>query len=76
MTASSPLTTPGNVMGAAILVMSIPWKMLPKSLMVCAHCGCKVYEGGHKEEIEGKDLMFCCHHCAHSFLREKKRIKE
>src|SRR5512139_1053486 len=26
------------------------------SLHVCAHCGCKVYEGGYVEVIEGEEL--------------------
>lgn len=42
------------------------------SLFVCAHCGCKVYEGGYREEINGKELTFCCGHCAHSYKQEKK----
>jgi DNA-binding PadR family transcriptional regulator len=40
---------------------------LEPSLEVCAHCGCKIYEGGHKETINGKELMFCCCHCAASY---------
>ncbi len=40
---------------------------LEPSLEVCAHCGCKVYEGGHRETIKGKELMFCCCHCAESY---------
>lgn len=36
-------------------------------LTVCAHCGCRVYEGGHKEKIGKKTLNFCCHHCARAF---------
>jgi DNA-binding PadR family transcriptional regulator len=40
------------------------------SLKVCAHCGCKVYEGGYAETIEGKETMFCCKHCASSYKRE------
>lgn len=36
-------------------------------ISVCAHCGCKVYEGGHKETINGKKYVFCCCHCAKSF---------
>ena len=43
------------------------------SLYVCAHCGCKVYEGGHQEDVDGTELMFCCMHCARSF-RENKKI--
>ena len=41
------------------------------SLHVCAHCGCKVYEGGHQETIEGQELMFCCTHCARSYKETK-----
>ncbi len=41
------------------------------SLEVCAHCGCKVYEGGHHEIIEGKEKTFCCKHCAHSYKQER-----
>ncbi len=37
------------------------------SLEVCAHCGCKVFEGGHREVVDGKELTFCCVHCAKSF---------
>jgi hypothetical protein len=25
------------------------------SLYVCAHCGCKVYEGGYREVIDGRE---------------------
>lgn len=38
-------------------------------LTSCAHCGCKIYKGGHKERIKGKILTFCCHHCAKSYKR-------
>jgi DNA-binding PadR family transcriptional regulator len=34
------------------------------SLDVCAHCGCKIYEGGYKEIIDGLETTFCCPHCA------------
>jgi hypothetical protein len=37
------------------------------SLSVCAHCGCKVYEGAYHEVIGGKELAFCCMHCAASY---------
>ena len=40
---------------------------LEPSLEVCAHCGCKVYEGGHTETIKGRELTFCCCHCAASY---------
>lgn len=41
-------------------------------LTVCAHCSCKVYEGGYTEKIRGKELKFCCMHCASSY---KKIVK-
>jgi DNA-binding PadR family transcriptional regulator len=43
------------------------------SLDVCIHCGCKVYEGGYREFIEGKETTFCCTHCARSHKEEKNR---
>ena len=46
------------------------------SLYVCAHCGCKVYEGGYREIIEGKEIAFCCMHCAHSYKEMKKHAKK
>jgi DNA-binding PadR family transcriptional regulator len=41
------------------------------SLEVCANCGCKVYEGGHKEIINGIETTFCCVHCAQSYKMER-----
>ena len=41
-------------------------------LTTCAHCSCKVYEGGYTEKIKGKLLKFCCMHCARSY---KKHVK-
>jgi DNA-binding PadR family transcriptional regulator len=46
------------------------------SLYVCAHCGCKVYEGGYREIIDGKETTFCCMHCAHSYKEERKLSKK
>lgn len=40
-------------------------------LKVCAHCGCKLYSGGHKERIGKKEIMFCCMHCAASYKKER-----
>ena len=42
------------------------------SLNVCAHCGCKVYEGGYREVIDGKETTFCYMHCARSYKEERK----
>ena len=41
------------------------------SLSVCAHCGSRVYKGGHLEQIDGKETMFCCKYCAASYKQEK-----
>ncbi len=41
------------------------------SLNVCAHCGCKVYEGGYIETINGRRTIFCCKHCAESYKNER-----
>ncbi len=43
--------------------------VLEPRLTQCTHCGCKVYEGGHKEQVEGKTLMFCCVHCARVYKK-------
>jgi DNA-binding PadR family transcriptional regulator len=45
------------------------------SLDVCAHCGCKVYEGAYREVIDGKEMAFCCMHCAGSYKECKKSSK-
>jgi DNA-binding PadR family transcriptional regulator len=45
------------------------------SLEVCAHCGCKIYEGGDKEVIDGKLTAFCCVHCARSYKQERGSYK-
>jgi len=41
------------------------------SLEICANCGCKVYEGGHRETVKGKEMTFCCIHCAESYKKER-----
>ena len=46
------------------------------SLYVCVHCGCKVYKGGYREIIDGRETAFCCVHCAHSYKEEKKLAKQ
>ena len=46
------------------------------SLYVCSHCGCKVYEGGYREVIDGKETAFCCMHCAGSYKEVKKSAEQ
>lgn len=41
------------------------------SLDICAHCGCKVYEGAYTENIDGVEMSFCCVHCAQSYKIEQ-----
>ncbi|MCW4024274.1 MAG: helix-turn-helix transcriptional regulator [Candidatus Bathyarchaeota archaeon] len=43
------------------------------SLSICAHCGCKVYEGSYREVIDGKEMAFCCVHCARTYKENKIR---
>ena len=46
------------------------------SIYVCAHCGCKVYDGTYREVIDSKEIAFCCIHCARSFKEGKKIAKQ
>jgi len=46
------------------------------SLDVCAHCGCKVYEGAYRETIDGKETAFCCMHCARSYKETREHAKK
>ena len=46
------------------------------SLSVCAHCGCKVYEGAYRENIDEKETSFCCIHCANSYKEGKNLAKK
>jgi len=48
---------------------------LEPSLSVCAHCGCKVFEGAYHEVIDGKETAFCCMHCAASYKQCKTTAK-
>lgn len=41
-------------------------------LTTCAHCSCRVFEGGHTERLKGKTLKFCCMHCAGSYKKHYK----
>jgi DNA-binding PadR family transcriptional regulator len=40
------------------------------TLTICTSCGCKIYEGGYKENLNGKEHTFCCIHCAQSYKDE------
>lgn len=45
------------------------------SLEICAHCGTRIYEGGHRELINGKETAFCCVHCANAYKQEADEKK-
>ncbi len=36
----------------------------------CAHCSCRLYEAGYKEEIDGRRTTFCCVHCATAYKQD------
>jgi DNA-binding PadR family transcriptional regulator len=41
------------------------------NMLRCAHCGCKLYEAGYVEEIDGGRTTFCCVHCAAAHTDEE-----
>ena len=55
---------------------SITAAAIESNLQVCASCGCKVYEGAHIEEIDGKQVAFCCHHCAAAYQAQHQNSTE
>jgi len=50
--------------------------VIEPSLYICAHCGCKVYEGAYREVIDRKETAFCCIHCANSYKESKMSTKK
>jgi DNA-binding PadR family transcriptional regulator len=55
---------------------SIVSTAIEPSLKQCAHCGCTLYDGGHRETIAGEKIMFCCSHCANSYKSENGLSKD
>jgi DNA-binding PadR family transcriptional regulator len=45
------------------------------SLNVCAHCGSKIFEGGHMEVIGGVETMFCCVYCFQAHKNEREHLE-
>lgn len=39
-------------------------------LKICASCGVRLYEDYHSEIIDGKEMYFCCIHCAKSYIEQ------
>ncbi|MEJ2251171.1 MAG: PadR family transcriptional regulator [Candidatus Lokiarchaeota archaeon] len=40
---------------------------IQSKLKICASCGVQLYDNYHTEVIDGKEMNFCCKHCAHAF---------
>ena len=40
---------------------------IQSKLKACASCGVKIYDDFHTETIGGKELVFCCGHCAKAY---------
>lgn len=38
-------------------------------LKTCAHCGCEIYSGGHREKVHGSVKYFCCTSCAKAYRK-------
>ncbi len=51
-------------------IASIVSMAIEPNLSICFHCGCKIYEGGYHEIIDGKEKTFCCGHCAQAYKNE------
>jgi len=41
---------------------------IQSKLKICASCGVKLYEDFHVEAFHGKELNFCCKHCAKAYI--------
>lgn len=40
---------------------------IQSKLEICANCGVKLYDNYHTETIHGKEMNFCCIHCAKAY---------
>lgn len=43
---------------------------IESKIHICKHCGCEIYKGGYTEKIKGKNLVFCCSHCARAYFEK------
>jgi len=66
------LTATGKKLATRIYkrIASMVSMAIEPNLSVCFHCGCKIYEGGYREIIDGKARIFCCVHCAQAYKNE------
>jgi len=44
---------------------------IQSKLEICASCGVKLYGNFHVETIHGKELNFCCKHCAKAYINSQ-----
>ena len=67
------LTNDGKKLASTLFkrLASLVSVAIEPSLDVCAHCGAKIYGGGHKELIGGQETMFCCVHCFNAYDQER-----
>jgi DNA-binding PadR family transcriptional regulator/ribosomal protein L24E len=72
------LTEEGGLLALRIFrrLASLVSVAIEPTLTICAHCGAKLYEGGHREVIDGKEAVFCCIHCFQAHQEERNPIKE
>ncbi|MFX1574093.1 MAG: PadR family transcriptional regulator [Promethearchaeota archaeon] len=40
---------------------------IQSKLEICSSCGVKLYKNYHTETIHGKEMNFCCKHCAKAY---------
>ncbi|MFW9873254.1 MAG: helix-turn-helix transcriptional regulator [Candidatus Thorarchaeota archaeon] len=41
---------------------------IQSKLKICASCGVKLYKDFHTEAINGREMSFCCSHCAKAYI--------
>ena len=46
---------------------------IQSKLKICASCGVKLYDDFHVETVHGKELNFCCKHCAKAYIDSHHR---
>ncbi|MBI4173205.1 MAG: PadR family transcriptional regulator [Candidatus Aenigmarchaeota archaeon] len=65
------LTAKGQEMSASITtrLSHMLDSGIKSRLVQCAHCGCQIYQGAHRERIRGRLLSFCCAACAAAFRK-------
>ncbi|MFW9781042.1 MAG: helix-turn-helix transcriptional regulator [Candidatus Heimdallarchaeota archaeon] len=63
------LTTSGNAFTDRIFSRfdNLIEVAIQSKIKVCASCGVKLYEDFHTEMLDGKELNFCCPHCAKAY---------